>query len=60
MPITYYQIKYRKRADTAPKWYTKGTYRTELEAKRFMNVLYQVSDIYAELKVEPVTINKEV
>lgn len=59
MEKTYYQIKYKKKLDSVPKWYLKGTYRTKAEAERFMDVLSQVSDIYSELKVEPITIKEE-
>lgn len=59
MEQTYYQIKYRKKRDSVPKWYIKGTYRTKTEADRFADILSQVSDIYSELKVTPITIIKE-
>ena len=56
MTRTYFQIKYRKKTDSVPIWYVKCTCKTKLEADRFADILSQVSDIYSELKVEPITI----
>ena len=59
MTSTYYQIQYRKKADSVPKWYKKCNCRTELEAKRFLDILSQVSNIYSELKIEIVNVETE-
>ena len=56
MTSTYFQIKYRKKSDPVPNWYVKCTCKTKIEADRFADILSQVSDIYTELKVEPITV----
>ena len=52
----YYKIIYRKKADP-DVWFLKCVCRTRDQAERFKDVLEQVSDVYAELKVLPVSVS---
>ena len=54
---TEYKIMYRKKADPEV-WLTKCIVPLREQAEKFINILENVSDIYAELKVEPVTVHK--
>ena len=52
---TEYKLMYTLKTDPAT-WLLKCTCKTETEAKKFVNILENVSDRYEQLKVEQVTI----
>ena len=54
---TEYKLMYRKKADPGI-WFIKCICETEQQANKFLQILLDVSDVYAELKIVPVTVHK--
>ena len=54
---TEYKLICRKKTDPE-LWFIKCICKTKPEAEKYMQILKDVSDMYLELKIEPVTIYK--
>lgn len=54
---TEYKLIYRKKTDPCT-WFIKCICEKREQAEKYLQILTDVSDIYAELKVVPVEIHK--